>query len=117
MVICSVEINLIISENVIHIMKYIKTHQLMEINKHENPYPLQVIQPNSGHFHDAVTLLCTFGHYIMTGHWFSPGPPVSSTNETDRHDITEILLKVALNTIEPTNLHSYRCLRFLDYFV
>jgi hypothetical protein len=35
--------------------------------------------------------------------WFSPGPPVSSTNKTDRHDITEILLKVALNTInQPT---------------
>ena len=26
--------------------------------------------------------------------------PVSSTNKTDRHDITEILLKVALNTIK-----------------
>jgi hypothetical protein len=25
---------------------------------------------------------------------FSPGPPVSSTNKYDRHDITEILLKV-----------------------
>jgi hypothetical protein len=31
--------------------------------------------------------------------WFSPGTPVSSTNKTDRHDMTEILLKVALNTI------------------
>jgi hypothetical protein len=30
------------------------------------------------------------------GLWFSPG---SSINKTDRHDITEILLKVALNTI------------------
>jgi hypothetical protein len=29
------------------------------------------------------------------------GIPVSSTNKTDRHDITEILLKVALNTIIP----------------
>jgi hypothetical protein len=28
-----------------------------------------------------------------------PGTPVSSTNKTDCHDITEILLKVALNTI------------------
>ena len=28
--------------------------------------------------------------------------PVSSTNKTDRHDITEILLKVALNTINLT---------------
>ena len=30
-----------------------------------------------------------------------PGPLVSSTNKTDRHDITEILLKVALSTIKP----------------
>jgi hypothetical protein len=30
--------------------------------------------------------------------------PVSSTNKTDCHDITEILLKMALNTInQPTN--------------
>jgi hypothetical protein len=35
--------------------------------------------------------------------WFSPGAPVSSTNKTDRHDITEILiLKVALNTMKPS---------------
>jgi hypothetical protein len=31
--------------------------------------------------------------------WFSPGTPVSPTNKTDDYDITEILLKVALNTI------------------
>jgi hypothetical protein len=30
------------------------------------------------------------------------GPPLSSTNKIDRHDITEILLKVALNTITLT---------------
>jgi hypothetical protein len=35
-----------------------------------------------------------------TGRWFSPGTPISSTNKTDRQDITEILLKVALNTIK-----------------
>jgi hypothetical protein len=29
----------------------------------------------------------------------SPGPQVSFTNKTDRHDIAEILLKVMLNTI------------------
>jgi hypothetical protein len=39
----------------------------------------------------------------VTGQWFSPGPPVSSTNRTDRHHITEILLKVALSTIKQTN--------------
>ena len=30
-------------------------------------------------------------------------PLISSTNKTDRHDITEILLKVVLNTIKQTN--------------
>jgi hypothetical protein len=38
--------------------------------------------------------------------WFSLGTPVSSTNKTDRHDIAEILLKVALNTIIQTNKQS-----------
>jgi hypothetical protein len=33
--------------------------------------------------------------WLVTGRWFCSGPPVSSTNKTDRNDITEILLKVA----------------------
>jgi hypothetical protein len=33
----------------------------------------------------------------------SLGPPVSSTTKTDRHDITEILLKVVLSTMKQTN--------------
>ena len=37
----------------------------------------------------------------MTGRWFSPCIPVSSTNKANFHDIFEILLKVALNTISP----------------
>jgi hypothetical protein len=39
----------------------------------------------------------------VTGRWFSPGSPVSSTNKTDRHEITEILLKMALYIIKQTN--------------
>jgi hypothetical protein len=35
--------------------------------------------------------------------FFSPGTLVSSTNKTDHHDINEILLKVALNTIKQRN--------------
>jgi len=31
--------------------------------------------------------------------WFSPGTPAFFTTKTGRHDIAEILLKVALNTI------------------
>ena len=38
-----------------------------------------------------------------TGQWFSSGTPVS--NKTDRHDITEILLKVALYTITIAHSH------------
>ena len=40
--------------------------------------------------------------FVAKGRWFSPGTPVSSTNKNDRHNITEILLKVALNTIKQT---------------
>jgi hypothetical protein len=32
---------------------------------------------------------------LAHGRWFSPGTPASSTTKTGRHDITEILLKVA----------------------
>ena len=34
--------------------------------------------------------------------WFSLDTPVSSTNKTNHHDTTEILLKVTLNTITLT---------------
>ena len=50
------------------------------------------------------TILCDkVCQWIVTGWWFSPGPPVSSTNKTESQDITEILLKVALNSIKETN--------------
>jgi hypothetical protein len=35
----------------------------------------------------------------VAGQWLSLGTLVSSINTTDCHDITEIMLKVALNTI------------------
>ena len=38
--------------------------------------------------------------WLATGQWFSPGPPVSSTNKTDFYYITEILLQVTLNNIK-----------------
>jgi hypothetical protein len=43
----------------------------------------------------------------MTGQLFSLGTPVSSTNKTDCYNIIEILLKVALKTM---NLEIYKCL-------
>ena len=38
---------------------------------------------------------------------FCSGTPVFSTNKTDRCDITEILLKVALNIVTLTQLMSF----------
>ena len=59
----------------------------------------------SAYYHQSSNPVHSMQHYVIiiaTGWWFSPGTPVSSINKTDRHNITEILLKVALNTINHT---------------
>jgi hypothetical protein len=38
--------------------------------------------------------------FLAHGWWFSLGTPTSSTTKIGRHDIAEILLKVALNVFE-----------------
>jgi hypothetical protein len=40
---------------------------------------------------------------LVHGRWFSPGNPASPATKTGRHDIVEILLKVALSTINQIN--------------
>ena len=50
-----------------------------------------------------TTLCDKVCQWLAAGLWFSPGTLVSSTNKTDCHNITEILLKVTLYTINPTN--------------
>ena len=52
-----------------------------------------------GEVYSILDYVIKFVSGLRGGWWFSPGPPVYSTNKTDRHDITAILLKVALNTI------------------
>ena len=44
---------------------------------------------------------------LAHGRWFSVGTPTSSTTKTGRHDIAEILLKVASNTKNQINQYSY----------
>ena len=56
-----------------------------------------------------TTLCDKVCHWLAAGWWFSPGTPDSSTNKTDHHDITEILVKVALNTIKPNQTILYMC--------
>ena len=53
--------------------------------------------------------------WLAIGQWFSPCAPVSSTNKTNRHDIIEILLKVALNTINQTKYAAYNGLLFENH--
>ena len=40
---------------------------------------------------------------LAYGRWFCLGTPTSSTTKTGRHDIAEVLLKVALNTKNQIN--------------
>jgi hypothetical protein len=51
---------------------------------------------------------------LADGWWFSPDTPVSSTTKTGRHDIAEILLKVASNR---KNLETNLCRFFFCWFV
>jgi len=46
--------------------------------------------------------------WLAVGRWFSPGTPIASDNKTDLYDITEIVLKVALNTTAQPNSLIYR---------
>jgi hypothetical protein len=50
----------------------------------------------------CTTLCDKVCQWLATGRFY-PGPLVSSSNKTDRHDITIILLKVVSNTIKQTN--------------
>ena len=61
----------------------------------------------------CTTLCDKVYQWLATGWRFSPGPPVSTINKNGRHDIAEILLKVALNTIKQTNKQIYFPSHFL----
>jgi hypothetical protein len=57
-----------------------------------------------------ATLCNKVCQWLAAGWWFSPGSPVSSTNKTDLHDITEILLKLMLSTINQTKPNLFQFL-------
>jgi len=78
------------------------------------PITTKVVSSNPAH--DEVS---SIQYYVIKFvSWFSP---VSATNKTDRHDITEILLKVAFNTITltltPINSYLTDCVFFQIKFV
>ena len=53
--------------------------------------------------------------WLSGGRWSSPSTPVSSTNKTDRHDIPDILMKVALNSITITVTQFIKVLYIMQY--
>jgi hypothetical protein len=67
-------------------------HYLILINDLDGLRPLTSVHKLS---HSPLTWICN----VI--------PSASSTNKTDCHDTTEILLKVALNTITLTLVHYY----------
>ena len=52
----------------------------------------------------AILIYVMVFQWLVAGRWFSSGSPLSCTNKTDRHDITETLRKVALNTTTITSM-------------
>jgi len=58
----------------------------------------------------GTTLCDKVCQWLPTGRWFSLGIQVSSTNKTDPHDITEILLKVALILLFIIKWSQFQCL-------
>ena len=65
----------------------------------------------------CTTLCDKVCQWLATGRWFSPSPLVFSTNKADLYDITEILFKMALNTIKQTNIkhmHTFIYIFFLQ---
>ena len=50
---------------------------------------------------------------LAHGRWFSPGTPASSTTKTGRHDIADILLKVALKHQKSLN----QCQWEVDFYM
>ena len=67
------------------------------------PFTTKVVSSNHvlGEVYSIHYVIKCVSDLRQVGGFFS-GTPVSSTNKTDRNDITEILLKVALSTITLT---------------
>ena len=64
--------------------------------------------PDCGEVYSIHYVIKLISYMYLRG-CFSTGTPVSFGNKTDLHDITEILLKVALNTIkQPTKPNTIR---------
>ena len=75
-------------------MDYLTTHTSLSPILHG-------FEPDFVNYKKGCTRLASDKVYQLLAHGqrFSPSTPASSTTKTGRHDIVDILLKVALNTI------------------
>ena len=80
-------------------MDYLTTHTSLSPIQRE-------VAPGFANYKNMCTRLVAASdkayQLLAHGRWLSPGTPASSTTKTGRHDIAEILLKVALNTNNQT---------------
>jgi hypothetical protein len=78
--------------------------EMLDLQLHMQTVPITTNVVSSNPAHGEVYSIL---HFVMkfvidlrqVGRWSSLGTPVSFTNKTDRNEITEMLLKVALNAI------------------
>ena len=68
------------------------------------PIATKIVSSNLVHVYSIQHYVIKFVSDVLQVDGFLPSTPVSSTNKTDRRDKTEILLKVALNTINQTDV-------------
>ena len=62
-------------------------------------YAISAYHPIHGEVYSIQQYVIKFVSDLRQVSSFFPGTPASSINKTDHHDIAELLLKVALNTI------------------
>ena len=62
-------------------------------------------------------LITSLGLLKGAGRWLSPGTPIFTINKADRHDITEILWKVTLNTKNPNPYQKAERIQFFKYSI
>ena len=90
-------------------------------NQHLSPIMLWVRSPPRWVVLNT-TLLDKVSQWLVAWLWFSLSTLVFSTNinKTDRHNITEILLKVALNTItqplSPDSIHLFNVPVYISWY-
>ena len=90
----------------------------MDLSTHTSLSPIQRgFAPSFVNYKKGCTRLATASDKVYQlldqGQWFSPGTPAYSTTKTGRHDIAEILLKVALKHQNSNSISTFLSSRLI----